>query len=1098
VIVYTKIKSHCMDKSDCSDGSVDSLFSGVDDFTWVIDDWTQPITESISPEFFFHGLAFQLRASHPNQKSQFFSIRVVLMQNLAAPRTVSFKITLINSDSKKSVIKRASKAFSKVNAYESVAMASSKVLTEVEGFLVDGLLHVAISHIPNSTKRISLSGSAQLSTSQGSFDAEHYTPQEISPTPPPLFQKNSLVVNVKSTTGYVGLRNQGATCYMNSLLQSLFHLPAFRRIVYLMPTTGSESVSMSIPLNLQRLFCQMQLGSSSASTIELTKSFGWSNNDTMQQQDVQEFCRVLLENLETKLKKTELSLEIPKLFQGKTRTVFKCKNIDFIKNVEESFMDISLMVQDCKTIYDSFDKETQQYILEGENMYNTELFGLQETEVCTKFVEFPSVLHLHLRRFERDPIRDRSIKINSRLEFPSTLDLSKYMSDDADKSRNPIYDLHGVLVHSGGSMCGHYYAYLRTTLEPQWYKFDDIMVSKVTEEEAIEFNFGGFDGSTEKVYSGYMLVYVRKEDVPAIFEPVPNDIVPKHLLDHCYFSGSKSLNENDPIELRITTENTLRANSLHWITGFDTTSSLRAKVFQSDSFSSLYDKISQLILLNRNSFRLWRCAPYPIPTELIVPTDDTIGSKIPNNQLLFVQEINDPECFILKSHHISVYLKFFFSGNDPSIQYIGYYEPLTDDNVHSLFPIVNEIVGLPLNTPLIVFQETLQRTAQHVSPSSTFESAFIGTGTVLVFQVTPGFDCPEPLIKRDRKIHSDFPSKGSMSELSKLPLLSYNEFYPERKPVTLDQFFDFRVHSIKAVLCDVVSPQKPTMILRFPSHIRWSALKQFVCGALNISYDPEKDSMCLFKKDPSINGPIKTPINSRLTPVKMALLSPNGEKPWLYYQIFPGIPESSINSMANVSIQYYVNSQQSFQSSKILLPKGCTVHDILFEMARRCLISQLDGIRALNIHFHRIVKILSLDEIAPLDAIIRFEAIPQDQVNIQSPQFLLQIIRGHIDEFNIPRVSGDPFLISINLPTSLKQIQDLVYQYLDIPPQNGKQTVFALQNEKKTFNINFDEIISDSMLIFGVLFHDPIQKRNKTQIPTGNCRTTENALRISK
>ena len=31
-------------------------------------------------------------------------------------------------------------------------------------------------------------------------------------------------------TGYVGLKNQGATCYMNSLLQTLFCLPKLRKV----------------------------------------------------------------------------------------------------------------------------------------------------------------------------------------------------------------------------------------------------------------------------------------------------------------------------------------------------------------------------------------------------------------------------------------------------------------------------------------------------------------------------------------------------------------------------------------------------------------------------------------------------------------------------------------------------------------------------------------------------------------------------------------------------------------------------------------------------------------------------------------------------
>lgn len=34
----------------------------------------------------------------------------------------------------------------------------------------------------------------------------------------------------KKETGFVGLKNQGATCYMNSLLQTLYHIPFFRKV----------------------------------------------------------------------------------------------------------------------------------------------------------------------------------------------------------------------------------------------------------------------------------------------------------------------------------------------------------------------------------------------------------------------------------------------------------------------------------------------------------------------------------------------------------------------------------------------------------------------------------------------------------------------------------------------------------------------------------------------------------------------------------------------------------------------------------------------------------------------------------------------------
>lgn len=41
---------------------------------------------------------------------------------------------------------------------------------------------------------------------------------------------NFNVYDSKKETGYVGLKNQGATCYLNSLLQSLYFTNAFRKV----------------------------------------------------------------------------------------------------------------------------------------------------------------------------------------------------------------------------------------------------------------------------------------------------------------------------------------------------------------------------------------------------------------------------------------------------------------------------------------------------------------------------------------------------------------------------------------------------------------------------------------------------------------------------------------------------------------------------------------------------------------------------------------------------------------------------------------------------------------------------------------------------
>ncbi|KAJ6869924.1 Peptidase C19 [Populus alba x Populus x berolinensis] len=106
----------------------------------------------------------------------------------------------------------------------------------------------------------------------------------------------------KKETGYVGLKNQGATCYMNSLLQTLYHISYFRKAVYHMPTTENDMPTGSIPLALQSLFFKLQYNDTSVATKELTKSFGWDTYDSFMQHDVQELNRVLCEKLEDKMK----------------------------------------------------------------------------------------------------------------------------------------------------------------------------------------------------------------------------------------------------------------------------------------------------------------------------------------------------------------------------------------------------------------------------------------------------------------------------------------------------------------------------------------------------------------------------------------------------------------------------------------------------------------------------------------------------------------------------------------------------------------------------------------------------------------------------
>ncbi|PSK36766.1 hypothetical protein B9Z65_1949 [Elsinoe australis] len=351
----------------------------------------------------------------------------------------------------------------------------------------------------------------------------------------------------KKETGMVGLRNQGATCYLNSLLQSLYFTNAFRKAVYQIPTESEQDARNSSAWALQRLFYRLQTDPIAVGTAELTQSFGWESRQIFEQQDVQELSRILMEKMEEKMKGTEAENALAQMFVGKMKTYLKCINVDYESSRIEDFWDLQLNVSGCKTLDDSFKNYVEVETLEGDNKYHAEGFGLQDAKKGVIFESFPQILHLQLKRFEYDFQRDMMVKVNDRYEFPEIWDASPYLSETADKSEPYVYHLHGVLVHSGDMNAGHYYAFIKTEKNGDFYKFDDDRVTRATKREAMDENFGGDYGpngigggmkmqnpfsrtwSTKRSMSAYMLVYVRESKLDQILSPPEEIKPPEHL-----------------------------------------------------------------------------------------------------------------------------------------------------------------------------------------------------------------------------------------------------------------------------------------------------------------------------------------------------------------------------------------------------------------------------------------------------------------------------------------------------------------------------------------------------------------------------------------
>nr|VZI41838.1 unnamed protein product [Spirometra erinaceieuropaei] len=218
----------------------------------------------------------------------------------------------------------------------------------------------------------------------------------------------------KRFTGFVGLRNQGATCYMNSLLQAFFFTNELRRAVFLMPTE-SDDASTSIPLALQRVFYELQFSNRAVGTKKLTRSFGWESLDSFMQHDAQELCRVLLDNMESKMKGTSVEDTIPNLFRGKMLSYIRCKHVPYESKREENFYDIQLKVKGNRTIYEAFEEYITGFDLCDLDTLSTRRINVPKTASLNDLLQVVAA-HLHeranrIRLWRVQPRRSGTIRV---------------------------------------------------------------------------------------------------------------------------------------------------------------------------------------------------------------------------------------------------------------------------------------------------------------------------------------------------------------------------------------------------------------------------------------------------------------------------------------------------------------------------------------------------------------------------------------------------------------------------------------------------------------------------------------------------------------
>uniref|UniRef100_A0A8C6NXL0 Ubiquitin carboxyl-terminal hydrolase n=1 Tax=Nothobranchius furzeri TaxID=105023 RepID=A0A8C6NXL0_NOTFU len=243
----------------------------------------------------------------------------------------------------------------------------------------------------------------------------------------------------------VGIRNVGSTCWFSAVIQSLFHLPVFRRLVLNYHLSGrllekckshTDKRNIAFMQELRCLFALM-VGSTrrfvdpSAAVELLRNAFRTSEA----QQDVSEFSHKLLEWLEDAFqmaangKNAEDKQHNPmvQLFYGTFVTERRHEGKS-LYNIEQ-FGQYPLQVNGFNNLDEC---------LEGA-MVEKEIESLHSDHNVTSgrerwFKKLPPVLTFELSRFEFNTQLGRPEKIHKKLEFPQIIYMDRYLHKNIERT----------------------------------------------------------------------------------------------------------------------------------------------------------------------------------------------------------------------------------------------------------------------------------------------------------------------------------------------------------------------------------------------------------------------------------------------------------------------------------------------------------------------------------------------------------------------------------------------------------------------------------------------------------------------------------------
>ncbi|QUC22213.1 uncharacterized protein UV8b_06454 [Ustilaginoidea virens] len=363
---------------------------------------------------------------------------------------------------------------------------------------------------------------------------------------------------IRASCGYVGLRNLSNTCYLNSLFTQLFMNVRFRSFMLSIPIRDPEG-SQQLLFFTQKLFAYMQESYQRfidpISVVTSIKTYDDTLIDIHSQMDVDEFYNLLFDRWEGQLQDDAEKKLLRSFYGGQLVQQVKSKECQHISERLEPFSAIQCDIKGKSTLEESLEAYVHGEVMEGENKYKCSTCDRHVDAVkraCLKDV--PDNLIFHLKRFDFNLRTMQRNKINDYFAFPQSLDVApytvEYLSSQSGARQSDLFELVGILVHSGTAESGHYYSYIRDPGHRSgWIEFNDDSVSPWDPVLMESSTFGGPDQQAlhetngmvyDRAYSAYMLFYQRAssqrpetmpEAASETTRPISVDI-PQALKDH--------------------------------------------------------------------------------------------------------------------------------------------------------------------------------------------------------------------------------------------------------------------------------------------------------------------------------------------------------------------------------------------------------------------------------------------------------------------------------------------------------------------------------------------------------------------------------------